>query len=103
MLLGCPKPPPMMCYGCHPLKLMCNGLLQSIKSYLCCRRSNGSSGLRKQPADVGHHGGPLARSGSFAPAQFFMPTDRIYELHDTPTFQAAGDERVAFHHQVREK
>ena len=75
-------------YCCQPLKLMCNGLLQSIKNYFCCHLKRGGSAGK-------HHHYPEAsvRSTSFAPSQLF--SDRIYELHDnsgsvmtTPTFVA---------------
>ena len=89
------------CFCCQPsLKLMCNGLLRSIKNYFCCHlfpkgdrgAGNGSSGrIRKQCPG----GGPMIRSSSrsFAPSNLF--NERIYELNDnsgsvmtdhTPTF-----------------
>ena len=77
-----PRPRQYCCF--QPLKLMCNGLLQSIKNYFCCHLKRGSG--------KHHHYPEASRStSSFAPSQLF--SDRIYELHDnsgsvmtTPTF-----------------
>ena len=90
------------CFCCQPsLKLMCNGLLRSIKNYFCCHlfpkgdrgAGNGSSGRIRKQCPGG--GGPMIRSSSrsFAPSNLF--NERIYELNDnsgsvmtdhTPTF-----------------
>ena len=77
-----PRPRQYCCF--QPLKLMCNGLLQSIKNYFCCHLKRGSG--------KHHHYPEASRStSSFAPSQLF--SGRIYELHDnsgsvmtTPTF-----------------
>ena len=104
VLGGCSR---MSCFCCQPLKLMCNGLLRSIKNYFCCHLRNGgasgggSSASRTRKLHCPQ--GPMIRSStsSFSPSNLF--NERIYELSDNSGSVMTGTPTFTSNHHGRQQ